>query len=159
MYTLQGKTQPTCHTLSTLSSCMAHDHTYLKRSTYSNLSYSRQQIWTDPLHPRRKGSRHNPPHDGHPIHGSVPSFSPTTVKEQWGKVNSCWQPTTRLTGPISPACDRYVQYLLAGANRTVLNQHRWGLQPWRCRLATYPLSDLLNQLFPLSPNGPARSPF
>ncbi len=45
--------------------------------------------------------------------------------------------TTRLTGPISPACDRYVQYLLVGANRTVLNQPRWGLQPWRCRLATY----------------------
>jgi hypothetical protein len=32
----------------------------------------------------------------------------------------------QLTGPISPACDRYVQYLLAGANRTVLNQHRRG---------------------------------
>jgi hypothetical protein len=33
---------------------MVHDHTYLTRSTYSNLSYSRQQIWTDPLHPRRR---------------------------------------------------------------------------------------------------------
>jgi hypothetical protein len=65
----------------------------------------------------------------------------------------------RLTGPISPACDRYVQYLLAGANRTVLNRHRRGLQPWRCWLATYPLSDLPNQLSPLSPKGPARSPF
>ncbi len=67
--------------------------------------------------------------------------------------------TTRLTGPISPACDRYVQYLLVGANRTVLNRHRRGLQPWRCRLATYPLPDLPNQLSPLFPNGPARSPF
>jgi hypothetical protein len=65
----------------------------------------------------------------------------------------------QLTGPISPACDRYVQYLLAGANRTVLNRPRQGLQPWRCRLATYPLPDLPNQLSPLSPNGPARSPF
>jgi hypothetical protein len=81
------------------------------------------------------------------------------AKEQWGKVNSCGQLTSRLTGPISPACDRYVQYLLAGANRTVLNRHRWGLQPWRCRLATYPLPDLPNQLSQLSPNGPARSPF
>jgi hypothetical protein len=43
----------------------------------------------------------------------------------------------KLTGPISPACDRYVQYLLAGANPSVLNRYRWGLQPWRCRLATY----------------------
>jgi hypothetical protein len=32
----------------------------------------------------------------------------------------------QLTGLISAACDRYVQYLLAGANQTVLNQHRRG---------------------------------
>jgi hypothetical protein len=75
------------------------------------------------------------------------------------KSSSCWQPTTRLIGPISPACDRYVQYLLVGANWMVLNWHRWGLQHWRCRLATYPLPDLSNQLSPLSPNGPARSSF
>jgi hypothetical protein len=62
-------------------------------------------------------------------------------------------------GLISPACDRYVQYLLAWANRTVLNQHRRGLQSWRCQLATYPLPDLPNQLSPLSLSGPARSPF
>ena len=109
--------------------------------------------------PEKKGSRHNPQHAGHPIRGSVPSFSPTIVKEQWGKVNSCGQLTTRLTGPISPACDRYVQYLLVGANRTVLNRHRRGLPPWRCWLATYPLPDLPNQLSPLSPSGPARSHF
>jgi hypothetical protein len=45
----------------------------------------------------------------------------------------------QLTRPISSACDRYVQNLLMGANRTVLNRHRRGLQHWRCRLATYPL--------------------
>jgi hypothetical protein len=28
-----------------------------------------------------------------------------------------------------PACDRYVQYLLARANPSVLNWHRWRLQP------------------------------
>jgi hypothetical protein len=43
----------------------------------------------------------------------------------------------QLTGPISPACDRYVQYLLVEANPSVLNWHRPGLQPWRCWLATY----------------------
>jgi hypothetical protein len=43
----------------------------------------------------------------------------------------------QLTGAISPACNRYVQYLLVGVNPSVLNQHRWGLQPWRCWLATY----------------------
>jgi hypothetical protein len=65
----------------------------------------------------------------------------------------------QLTGPISPPCDRYIQNLLMEANRTVLNQHRLGLQPWTCRLATYQLPDHPNQLSPLSPNGPARSPF
>jgi hypothetical protein len=35
----------------------------------------------------------------------------------------------QLTGLISPACDRYIQYLLAGVNRTILNWHRRGLQP------------------------------
>jgi hypothetical protein len=35
----------------------------------------------------------------------------------------------QLTGLISPSCDQYVQYLHAGANRTVLNRHRRGLQP------------------------------
>jgi hypothetical protein len=81
---------------------------------------------------------------------------------QWsrGRKPSSWRcPTTKFTRPISPACDRYVQYLLMGANRTVLNQHRRGLQPWRCRLTTYPLPDLPDQLSPLSPNGPAWSPF
>jgi hypothetical protein len=80
---------------------------------------------------------------------------------QWSsgeKSSFYWQPTTRLTKPISPACDQYVQYLLAGANWTVLNQHGRGLQSWRCWLAMYPLPDLPNQLSPLSPSGPARSP-
>jgi hypothetical protein len=39
-----------------------------------------------------------------------------------------------------------------------LNRHRRGLQPWRCRLTTYPLPDLPSQLSSLSPNGPTRSP-
>jgi hypothetical protein len=40
------------------------------------------------------------------------------------------------TRPITLACDRYIQYLLAEANPSVLNRHRWGLQPWRCWLST-----------------------
>jgi hypothetical protein len=76
-----------------------------------------------------------------------------------GKATLCRQPATRPTGPISPACDRYVQYLLTGPNRTALNRPSRGLQPWRCRIAIYPLPDLPNHLSPLSPNGPARSPF
>jgi hypothetical protein len=64
-----------------------------------------------------------------------------------------------VTRPISPTCDRYVQYLLVGANPSVLNRHMRGLQPWRCWLATYPLPNLPNQMSPLSPSGPAWSSF
>jgi hypothetical protein len=72
------------------------------------------------------------------IRGSVPSFSPEPANEEVGAKLSIYQrPATRLIGPISPVCDWYIQYLLAGANQTVLNRHRWGLQPWRCRLSTY----------------------
>jgi hypothetical protein len=49
---------------------------------------------------------------------------------QWSsrlKPSFCWWQATRITGPISPSCDRYVQYLLAGANPSVFNRHRWGL--------------------------------
>jgi hypothetical protein len=41
--------------------------------------------------------------------------------KQWRKPKIHQQQATRFTGPISPACDRYVQYLLMGAYRTVLN--------------------------------------
>jgi hypothetical protein len=95
-----------------------------------------------------------------PIRGSVSSFSPEPANEAVGAKPSIYRwPTTRLTWHISLVCDRYVQYLLVGANRTVLNRHRQGLQPWRWWLTTYPLADLPNQLSPLSSSGPARSPF
>jgi hypothetical protein len=53
MYTLQGKTRPTRHTLSTFGPCMALGHIYLTWSTYSNLSWSHQQSWAGPLLPRK----------------------------------------------------------------------------------------------------------
>jgi hypothetical protein len=46
--------------------------------------------------------------------GLYPASLPQQPKSSGEKSSYCWQPTTRLTGPISPACDRYVQYLLAG---------------------------------------------
>jgi hypothetical protein len=44
--------------------------------------------------------------------------------------STCRRQTTRLTGPISPVCDRYVQYLLTGTNPSILNWRRRGL-PYR----------------------------
>jgi hypothetical protein len=49
---------------------------------------------------------------------------------------TCWQQTTRLTGPISLACDTFVQYLLMGTNPSVLNRHRRGLPHRNLRIAT-----------------------
>jgi hypothetical protein len=74
------------------------------------------------------------------------------------KPSSCRWPTTRITGTISSACDRYVQYLLAGANPSVLNWHRRGLQPWRCRFATYDSPAFPTSYLHFPPKGPARSP-
>jgi hypothetical protein len=80
---------------------------------------------------------------------------------QWSsgkKLSFCWHPTTRLTGYTSPVCDRYVQYLLTGANPSVLNRHRWGLQPWRCQFTTYHSSTFSTCCLPFPPEGPTRSP-
>jgi hypothetical protein len=49
------------------------------------------------------------------IRGSVPSFSLEPANEAVGVKPSIYRrPATRLTGPITPVCDRYIQYLLAG---------------------------------------------
>jgi hypothetical protein len=63
---------------------MVQDHTYLRWSTYSNLSHHRHQRWIEPLLPRKKGSRHNPQHDDCPINRSIPSFSPEPAIEAVG---------------------------------------------------------------------------
>jgi hypothetical protein len=111
MYTLQGKTRPTRHMLSTLSPRMVM---YLTRSAYSNLLYSRQQIWTDPLHPRRRAPDTIRSTTTIRSTGPYPASLQQPPKSSGKKSSSCWQLTTRLTGHISPACDRYVQYLLTG---------------------------------------------
>jgi hypothetical protein len=120
MYTLQEKTRLTRHTHPALSPPMISDHTYLMRSTHSNLLWSHQQIYTNPL-PRR------PPNTIHSSTvvwsvGPYPASPPQQPIKQWEKISFCWQPATKLIGSISPACDRYVQYLLAEANPSVLNQ-------------------------------------
>jgi hypothetical protein len=118
-----------------------------------------RQSWTESLLPRKRtpDTIHSTPADRSA--GSYSVSLPSQPIKQWGKPNIYQQLTTRLIRPISLTYDRYVQYLLAGANPSVLNRHRRGLQPWRCRLATYPLPDLPNQLYLFFPKGPARSSF
>jgi hypothetical protein len=56
----------------------------------------------------KRGSWHNPQHVGWPIRGSVYSFFPKPTNEALGAKPSIYQrQATRLTEPISPACDRY----------------------------------------------------
>jgi hypothetical protein len=158
MYTLQGKTWPTWHVR------FPHQSTYARRTlpTGSSCTWqpstSRRQSWTESLLSRKRApvTIHSTP--AVRSVGPYPVSLPSQPMKQWRKPNIHQQQATRFTGPILPACDRYVQYLLTGANRMVLNRHRRGLQPWRCRLATYPLPNLPNQLSPLSPSGPALSP-
>jgi hypothetical protein len=158
MYTLQGKTRPTRHVR------FPHQSTYARRTLPAGgprtwqPSMSHRQSWTESLLPRKGApdTIHNT--SAGRSSGPYPVSLPSQTMKQCRKPNNHQQRATRFTGSISPACDRYVQYLFMGANRTVLNRHRQGLQPWRCRFATYPLPDLPNQLSPLSPSGPTRSP-
>jgi hypothetical protein len=79
---------------------------------------------------------------------------------QWSsEVNTsfCWQSATSLTGPISLTCDLYIQYLLATANPSALNQHRRGLQPWRCWCSTSHSSTFPTDGPPLPPKDHASS--
>jgi hypothetical protein len=116
MYTLQPKTRPTRHTLSTLRPCMALDYSYLTWSTYSNLSQVVDRFGWIPLLLRNKDSWLQPQHTGWPICGSPPSFSPP--HSQWSSRLKPsfyrWQ-ATRLTGPI-------YQYAIG-----TFNTYSWGI--------------------------------
>ncbi len=80
---------------------------------------------------------HCPREDGLPTQSTAQWPSDPRVRTQllshnsqwgsWEKASFYWQLATRFTGPITLACDRYVQYLLVEANPSVLNQHKWGL--------------------------------
>jgi hypothetical protein len=159
MYTMQGKTQPTHQTHPTLSPCIVLDHTYLTWSTHSNLSWVIDRFGHIPLLSRKK---------------RLPTQSPArwltdprvhtqflSQANQWRsrlKLGFCWWQATWLTRPISLSCDQYIQYLLAGANPSVLNWHRHGLQPSRCQLSTYISPIFPTDGLPFPPTGLARSP-
>jgi hypothetical protein len=151
MYTLQEKTRPTHHTVPKTIRISRGPHITILRETVIYLDRSHCS-WEKGLLTQSTSRRLIDP-------WVRTQFLPRA--SQWSrgcKPSSCRWPTTRLTGPISPACDRYVQYLLAGVNPSVLNRHRRGIQPWRCRLATYhsPTSPTSYLNFP--PKGPTRSP-
>jgi hypothetical protein len=65
---------------------MVYDHMYLTWSTYSNLLYSRQHIWTDPLHLRRRASDTIYNMSVVRSVGPYPASLPQQPMEQWRKV-------------------------------------------------------------------------
>jgi hypothetical protein len=77
-------------------------------------STSRRQSWTESLLLRKKvpDTIHSTSADR-----SMGLYSVSLLRQpmkQWRKPNIHQQQATRFTRPISPACDRYVQYLLMG---------------------------------------------
>jgi hypothetical protein len=60
----------------------------------------------------------------------------------------------QLTGPISPACDRYVWYLLTGTNPSVLNRHRRGLPHKNLEIAIALSPPYPSECFTGPPNWP-----
>jgi hypothetical protein len=144
MYTLQGKTWPTRHVRFPRQPMYARCTLPVGGPRTWQPFTSHQQSWAGPLLSKKKApdTIHSKPTDR--------SVSPYPVSLYR------WQ-VTRLTGPISPACDRYVQYLLVRANPLVLNRHRQGLQPWMCRLSTYYFSTFPTSCLPFPPKGPSRS--
>jgi hypothetical protein len=129
MYTLHEKTRPTCHTPLMLNLHMVQDHTYLTWSTYSNLSHGRQQWLMEPLLLRK---------------GLLTQSTARQLTNLWvctqflfwashwssgGKATHYWRQTTWFTGPINTSMWSERLILVRGANPSVLNQRRQGLQP------------------------------
>jgi hypothetical protein len=126
MYTLQGKTRSTRHMLSMLDSRMVPNHTspVIRVGNLSLIPTRTEQA------PRPGGNLGDRRQTG-PTVVLVTSF-PLPHDTLGVGERGFGQVVTQLhqfIGPITPACDRYVQYLLVGANLLVLNRYRWGLQP------------------------------
>jgi hypothetical protein len=101
MYTLLGKTRPTHHTLSTLSSRMAQDYTYLMWSTYRNPPWDADRFGRISLLPKK----------GLPTQSTARWPTDPRVRTQFLSRASQWSsrrkpssyrwPTTMLTGAIN----------------------------------------------------------
>jgi hypothetical protein len=74
------------------------------------------------------------------------------------KSSICQRQTTTLTGPISPACDQYIQYLLTRPTHRSLTDTSGG---YRLEGIDFPHTTLRPSqpsVLPFPPKGPVRSP-
>jgi hypothetical protein len=123
MYILQGKTWSTHHTFNTLDPHRVPDHTS-HMVHVGNLSLVPMRMKHAPTHRRNLGDqRQTSPAValGHLI--LPPSRQPWSRRERFRPSDYT---TTSAYWAHIPACERYVQCLLVGANLSVLNRHRWG---------------------------------
>jgi hypothetical protein len=84
-------------------------------------STSHRQSWTESLLPRKMAPDTIHSTSADRFASPYPVSLSSQPMKQWRKSNIHQQQTTRFTGPISPICDRYVQYLFMGDNQMVLN--------------------------------------
>jgi hypothetical protein len=158
MYTLQRKTRPTWHV------CFPHQFMY----TWHTLPAGGPRTWQPfgksstvmdrATAPEKKGSRHNPYHAGWPIHGSVPSFYSEPAVEAVGiKPPSVGIQLLGLSGPYHRHVICTFNTCSRGVNPSVINWHKQGLQPWRCRLSTYHSSTFPTSCLSFPPKGPTQS--
>jgi hypothetical protein len=102
---------------------------------------------TDPTKLDRFTALDSTSQPGWAVRGTRLYFSPnTTIEAVCLSQTSIDERATRVTGTISPVCDQYVQYLLAGANSSVLNRHRRGYNLAGASLPT-PLPDHPNRRY------------
>jgi hypothetical protein len=126
MYTLQGKTQSTRHTISTLDSRMAPDHTSTVVSV-GNLSLVSTRLKHAPIPGRSLGNQRQTDLTialGHLI--LPPSRQP------WSRGERFWPSgyTTILAYWAHITSMRSVHSILAHGGQPIgLNRHRWGQQP------------------------------
>jgi hypothetical protein len=123
MYTLQGKTWPTRHTLSMLSPRMVQDHMYLTRSMHSNPSRVTDNVGqsrlTDPwlrIQLLSQANQWSTPTDQ--SMGPYPVSLPSQPMKQWRKANIYRQPDTKLAGPINTIM-RSVRSILARGGQPI----------------------------------------
>jgi hypothetical protein len=149
-----GETRSTCHTLFMLDPHRVPDHTS-HMVHVGNLSLVSTRTKHAPTSKRSlDDQRQTSPAValGHLI--LSPSRQPWSRGERFQL--SDYTATSAYWAHI-PACDRYVQCLLAVANPSVLNRHRWGLQPLTCWLSTYHSLTFPTDGLHFPPKGPARS--
>jgi hypothetical protein len=157
MYTLQGKTRPTCHTPSTLSLRMIQDHTYLTWSMHSNPSWDADSI----------GQSHSSREKGLPTQSTTCRLIDPWVCTQFLSRVSQWrsgESQTSVDDRLLGLPDPYHRHAI-GTFNTCSRGPTHGPYPTQVGARTLEvaachvsLPDLPNQLTPLSPKGPARSP-